>query len=291
MNKIQKKIEKDIVYHYSEVLNEVEENMEEIEEIYKETGDKLEKILFNLFKLYAIKEGIGIIYGDINQKKLQKDISKVMGDTLKKELKIIKNTLRGVAKNAHNRNSFLLEKFFKKDINYKEIDNKIINSIVNNQLKGLNFSERLYVNNLKLTQDVKSVLIDGMVNGKSITEMTKELNKMTKIGISNSKRIIRTESARVWTEAQEEAWKDSKLVKEVMFCAVLDNKTSPTCQDLHGKIYKITDNYPKPPLHPNCRSSLEFIIKDNINTDNKEIKKHKTYKTYKQWARAKKLNK
>lgn len=37
------------------------------------------------------------------------------------------------------------------------------------------------------------------------------------------------------------------------FTAILDNRTSHTCRDLNGNIYKVNEG-PMPPRHPNCRS-------------------------------------
>src|SRR5690606_30137879 len=46
-----------------------------------------------------------------------------------------------------------------------------------------------------------------------------------------------------------------EVFQKVQFVAVLDNRTTPRCRSLSGKIFDL-DMAPVPPLHPNCRSTL-----------------------------------
>src|SRR5699024_12238097 len=107
-----------------------------------------------------------------------------------------------------------------------------------------------------------------------------------------SQRLNRTESSRIINKAQEQFYKEIG-VKEVIYTATLDNRTSDICRGLDGKRFKLDDpNKPKIPenTHPNCRSCYLGVPfddyelskrKDNISKIN--IK----YKTYEEWAKVK----
>lgn len=83
---------------------------------------------------------------------------------------------------------------------------------------------------------------------------------------SNIRRLLRTETAYVKSQADEEMYKTLE-VEEYEILATLDNRTSAICQGKDGLHYKVDDiqvgiNYP--PFHPNCRTTT---IKYNPETE------------------------
>ena len=86
-------------------------------------------------------------------------------------------------------------------------------------------------------------------------------------------KIIRTESIRYWTFAEQEAWTQSWVVKYKERWTAIDERTCETCWKLHGKKIPLNDNFFKKgdkfwnlkldyedikgsPLHPNCRCDM-----------------------------------
>lgn len=277
-------IEKDTERMYAEVLDEVEDNIEAIENEYDKTSKELEAFLFSIAVLYKYKDE-AIPYWKINTKKLEQSLFRLFSRLADFEAKTIRNVLNTVAVESYARNTYVLEKALKADLKFKSIPKSIRDRILDFPYKGLKFSERLGINHTTLITNTKSVIVEGLTSGKSIDTMTMDLNTKLRVGKDNAKRLVRTESSRVWHTAQEDAWTDAGVVEQVIFIATLDNKTSQICQEKDGKIYDLNKDHPIPPLHPNCRSTLGAYFgelpkyrKDNIT---KEVIPFTTYADWK----------
>ena len=129
----------------------------------------------------------------------------------------------------------------------------------------------------KLAKEVDSVTDTNLLNAiwKAVDEWlspteTKEVLEgvFEDLKTYRLERIIRTESIRYWTYAEEEAWRQSWVVKYKQRWTALDERTCKECWDLHGKKiplnWKFTDdNYWDviwSPLHPNCRCDMIPIV-------------------------------
>ena len=110
----------------------------------------------------------------------------------------------------------------------------------------------------------------GLRDGKSVEQIVKALQgtKADKYrnGSLNTvrnalKRDINTIVNHVTNVVYEETYKAAGY-DEVDFVALLDSKTSEQCRSLNGKRYSIHKPYPRPPLHPNCRSKIRPVRKN-----------------------------
>lgn len=130
--------------------------------------------------------------------------------------------------------------------------------------------------------------VDKFLNGKiDINSINGIISKKFDVNWNNSNRLVRTEIAKVQTQANE-YWSKEHGIKKQLFSATLDGKTSKICQSLDGKVFNYDDsNKPIPPLHPNCRSCLIDMVegwKPMERWDN-ENKRRISYKTYKEWLK------
>ena len=72
----------------------------------------------------------------------------------------------------------------------------------------------------------------------------------------NASTIVRTAVQHVATQARMETLKEnSDVVVGVKWVSTLDQRTSNQCKSLDGTVFPL-DSGPRPPLHPNCRSSV-----------------------------------
>lgn len=109
------------------------------------------------------------------------------------------------------------------------------------------------VDNWLSTSEVKEVLLDVFKDLK-----TTRLDK-----------IIRTESIRYWTFAEQEAREQSWVVKYKQRWTALDERTCENCGKLHGKKIPLNGKFAKDdywdviwsPLHPNCRCDMIPLMK------------------------------
>lgn len=77
-------------------------------------------------------------------------------------------------------------------------------------------------------------------------------------GISNARRLVRTELNYVHNHAALDSIADSGM-KYFRFIATLDKRTSEICRSHDSHVYPISEakqGQNVPPLHPNCRSTI-----------------------------------
>lgn len=123
---------------------------------------------------------------------------------------------------------------------------------------GANYSTRIWKRQFNIAHKVKEMVTRNILEGKSITNITREVAKEFGAEYTNAlKTLIHTETAFVKSQADKEVYK--KLdVEEYEFMATLDRRTSEICRKLDGKHFKVDEAVPGenyPPMHPRCRST------------------------------------
>lgn len=137
-----------------------------------------------------------------------------------------------------------------------------IRMLVNASFHGAHFSERIWNNHEELKSTLNRALHAGIVQGRSSREIASELKHRFNVSAFNAKRLAQTELARVQIGAQEASYKRGG-VEKYEYLAWLDNRTTPQCKGLNGKVFKVKDMAPgvnAPPMHPFCRSSTIPVV-------------------------------
>lgn len=125
------------------------------------------------------------------------------------------------------------------------------------------FSDRIWHNHDVMRQDLGRILQTGLIQGKNPRALTADIRKYwygkdPKTGGGArycAERLMRTELARVQTEAQKLSFERMGF-DEYEFIA--NSGCCDACQKLDGKHFKVKDMMPgenAAPLHPNCRCS------------------------------------
>lgn len=82
------------------------------------------------------------------------------------------------------------------------------------------------------------------------------------ISRNSAKTLAVTANSTVSNAARAETYKaNASVIKMLKWVSVLDTRTTPVCQSLDGKTWKLDEPHPEPPLHPNCRSIIIPITK------------------------------
>lgn len=127
-------------------------------------------------------------------------------------------------------------------------------TIVNASFHNAKYSERIWMHQDLLRNELRKLLTRGMVQGKNPRALARELRKTFDVSIYNSERLMRTELARVQTEAQLQSYKENGF-EEYEYMACHNRDVCANCKALDGKIFKIDDGMPgenAPPMHPSC---------------------------------------
>lgn len=113
----------------------------------------------------------------------------------------------------------------------------------------------------RLTQGVKM----GFVQGRTTRDIVKEVvgaGGLADISERNAKTIVRTAVAHVSNVAREATYdKNSDVIDGYEWISTLDSKTSAVCRGRDGMKFRNDAEFrPKPPAHPNCRSTTTPLV-------------------------------
>ena len=139
---------------------------------------------------------------------------------------------------------------------------KLAETIPNASFHGATFSERIWGNQAALKAELSKQLQVGMIQGKNPRVLAREIQKTFGTSTSNAERLMRTELARVQTEAQRQSFLANGFE---MYTFHVNHGCCAACSDLDGKHFKIKDMMPgenAPPMHPNCRCSVSAYEDD-----------------------------
>ena len=142
---------------------------------------------------------------------------------------------------------------------------QLANSIVNASFHNATFSDRIWQYQDIMKADLSKLIQQGMIAGKNPRALAKDLRKYF-IGdetLKNGKngavyateRLMRTELARVQTEAQKQSFKRNGFT---YFEFITNSGCCPICAAINGKHYKVDKmqiGLNAPPIHPHCRCS------------------------------------
>lgn len=135
------------------------------------------------------------------------------------------------------------------------IDNaKMAKTVADSSFKNATFSERIWVNQDQLKNSLSSVLSNALIQGKNPREFIPQIRKKFDVSRCNAERLLRTEIARVQTQAQAESYEANGIDEyEYIACGLKD--VCPLCKEMDGKVFKLKDmeiGENAPPMHPNC---------------------------------------
>lgn len=99
-------------------------------------------------------------------------------------------------------------------------------------------------------------LQQGLIAGKHPQVLARDIRKAFNVSRSDAERLMRTELARVQTDAQMRSFEENGF-EWYMFLS-LGSRACEVCRALNGKKFKVKDmliSENAPPIHPNCRCS------------------------------------
>lgn len=152
-------------------------------------------------------------------------------------------------------------------VRFDRLNTEAIETICRNAWSGKSFSQRIWGNNNKLIKEVRSILSQGMIQGKSVEHMSRQLAKRMSVDYNRAECLIRTETAYIRGQATADSYGELGI-EQYEYLATLDNRTSAVCRSLDKKVFTMKErmigvNYP--PMHPRCRSTtIPYFPEDSI---------------------------
>lgn len=261
-----------------------------VKEIYQSQADAIQEQIDAFYGRYAAKEGISIAeakkrvskvdIAEYERKAAKYVAEKNFSDKANAEMRLYNATMR------INRLELLkakiglelvaghdeLEKYMAGILKGRTIDElkrqagilgetvrgnvKAVNAIVNASFHNATFSDRIWMYQDLLKNRLSGLLQSGLIQGKNPRELARELVREFGVSTSNAERLMRTELARVQTEAQKQSFEANGFT---MYTFHANSGCCPHCQALDGQHFQVKDMMPgtnAAPLHPNCRCSV-----------------------------------
>ena len=192
---------------------------------------------------------------------MEKQITLIIDELGKTEKAYFTNELKKTYINSYVKTGAILNEGIPNlAINFALVPTNAIEKALTYPWSGADFSSRIYKNKDILITNLKQTLTKGFVEGKSITNMTKDLKGVMDIGATNARRLIRTESMHIMASSHHDAYKAAG-VKQVQFLTAKDDRVCDECDAMDGEIFDI-DDAPMLPIHPNGRSQLTPYFED-----------------------------
>lgn len=263
-----------------------------IEEIYANMMDEINKEINGFYTKYAAKEGITMAEAkkrvsklDIAayERKAKKYVeTKDLSDQANEEMRIYNLTMKVNRLELLKANIGLemvsgfdeMQKYFDKkltDRTLKEFqrqagilgksvmkNEKYAHAIVNASFKNATYSDRIWMYQGMLKAELEGLLASGLIRGQNPKKLAKHLEKRFGVSAYNAQRLMTTELARVQTEAQKQSFVRNGF-DEYEYIACGNNDVCSVCKALDGKHFKVDDMMPgenAPPMHPNCHCSI-----------------------------------
>ena len=147
---------------------------------------------------------------------------------------------------------------------------------------GKNFSDRVWSNKQKLINELNTTLTQGIILGKDPGKIINAMSKKLDVSKTAAGRLVMTESAAFASRAQEDCFKELG-VEEYEIVATLDSHTSEICQDMDGKVFKMSEReigLNAPPFHVNCRTTTVPYFNDEWSKNTERAARNEDGDTY-----------
>lgn len=176
--------------------------------------------------------------------------------------------IKDVYKNSYYRTAFEIQKGVGVGSSFATLNDKLIEKVVNKPwlADGKNFSDRIWGNKTQLINQLHTSLSQMCITGagpdKAISQIASKMN----VSKANAGRLVMTESAYFSSAAQKECFKELD-VERYEIVATLDGHTSDICQEMDGKVFKMSEyeeGVTAPPFHVNCRSCTAPYFDDEF---------------------------
>lgn len=198
---------------------------------------------------------------------------------------------KNAIKEGYYTNMYSIDKKFGFNLSFGLLTDEDITKILNAKFLDSTFYKRIQ-DNCGVFQDVVDETIkSGLLSGKSLWKISKELEENSHYKKKACERLVRTEVSHFYNDGVLESYKECEI-EQYRILATLDNRTSDKCRDMDGRVFNVDEakqGVNMPPLHCWCRSTTIGVYDYNIYTKKRRARNNEgkgemiDYKTYKEW--------
>lgn len=196
----------------------------------------------------------------------------------------VSNHIKDVYKEGYYRTAYEIQKGVGVGSNFAALNDKLIEKVVNKPwlADGKNFSDRIWGNKNQLINQLHTSLSHMCITGSGPDKAISQIASKMNVSKVNAGRLVMTESAYFSSAAQRECFKELD-VERYEIVATLDGHTSDICQEMDGKVFKMSEyeeGVTAPPFHVNCRSCTAPYFDDEFANDEQRAARDEDGDTY-----------
>lgn len=138
-------------------------------------------------------------------------------------------------------------------------------TIIDASWQTAKWSDNIWQYQASLKYHLYDLLQQNLIQGRHPNVLARELKKAFEVTKYQAERLMRTETARVQTQAAGESL-TANGYDHFIFIADMSERTCPTCFGLNGSVGAVKDlksGTNAPPIHPNCRCSIAAYMPDD----------------------------
>ena len=168
------------------------------------------------------------------------------------------NTLKDAYETGYFSTMFDAQKRAGVGVSFTAPGGKQLETAIREKWLGQNYSNRIWADKKKLTDNIEQMLSQEFVRGRGPNDIARDFADRLNVSYSNAQRLIRTEINYISNKGSLQAYKDTGIVEKYRYLATLDSRTSDICRELDGEVFEIKEakvGVNLPPLHPYCRST------------------------------------
>ncbi len=174
-------------------------------------------------------------YGRLSklEQEIIRDVMKLYDD----DGKLLRETLTEVYNTSFYRTAWALESETRARLGYSAVDAKTVRLSVQNPFTGLTLNDRLERHRTNLIYGLKEELTRGFVNGDTYPQISRRIKEQLEGDAGKAIRIVRTESTRIYNEAQFDSISHAEeqgMVMTKTWSSALDDRTRESHAMLDG---------------------------------------------------------
>lgn len=243
--------EKRIAASTWKTYNSLEERNRDLLEFYIDASKAVKEELYQIAEKYS-REGVlslSCMHKQNRLNGLNKKFQDIIEDLGRKTEKTVRKNMQDGFKAVYNDTARGMG-----DTDFSMPNKKLMEKLLNEPWRGDSFSGRLWKNQKRLSVGLNDLLLTGLQQGKTVTEIAVSLHNFMGQGFNECHRLVRTETMHYLNDATMQRYRDAG-VEYVQIWAAEDERTCDECEKEHGEIYPI-DKCPHVPFHPNCRCTI-----------------------------------
>ncbi len=219
------------------------------------------------------------------EEKLLADIYMDMGkmaDVTNAELeKVLEETL----KTSFVRSAFDVQNAMGVYYRVNMLSDPAIKMLVNHTWAKKDYSKALWSHVDNFNANIKQVLTDGFIQGKSIDKMIRSLKEKTGACHEAVERLVKTEVKYFANKGELEGYKANGITKYV-YMGSREKGYACNCASLNGVIIDVDKAVPLenfPPLHPHCMCSVRAYFDNSLFDNNENLREYDKEKSLDTW--------